>query len=187
LIWNAVGLILAYVTLSRHRAGQPEWFLTLFVIAFVLLGAWGMYYFLRELRRATGIGPTTMEISDLPLIPGRRYQIWLLQRGRHVIRSLTVSLVCEEEAIFHQGTNVRAERRVVARQPVFRCENVAAGPITPFERQSSLDAPRNAMHSFQSPHNAVHWKLLVQGEAEGWPPFERCFPLLLYPAQTEES
>jgi hypothetical protein len=187
LAWNAVGLVLAFVVVGRHRAGEPEWFLTSFAVAFVLLGAWGMYYFLRELRRTTGIGPTSMEISDLPLIPGRQYEIWLLQQGRHAFRTLAVSLVCEEEAIFHQGTNLRAETREVRRQPVLRCENVAAGPITPLERQCTLDAPRDAMHSFQSPHNAVRWKLVVQGEAEGWPPFERCFPLLLFPAPPEES
>lgn len=187
LVWNGVGVVLAFVALNSHREGNPEWFLTLFVTVFVLLGVWGMYYFLRELRRVTGIGPTSMEISDLPLQPGRQCEIWLLQSGRHAIRSLRVSLVCEEEAIFHQGTNVRTERREVRRQPVFQCENVAVGPTTPYERRCVLQTPGDAMHSFQSPHNAVRWKLVVQGEAEGWPPFERCFPVLVYPDASAEN
>jgi hypothetical protein len=185
LVWNGVGLVLMGLAVVSHRAGQPEWFLTLFGIAFAGLGVWGMYYFLRELRAATGIGPTSMEISELPLRPGKRYEIWLLQRGRHAIRSLEVSLVCEEEAIFHQGTNVRAERREVRRQKVLRCENVQIGPDTPLEQRGVLAAPADAMHSFQSPHNAVRWKLVVEGEAEGWPPFERCFPILVYPDASE--
>src|SRR5690606_5896364 len=98
LVWNAVGVVLIFVAINSHRSGEPLWFLTIFVIGFVVLGAWGMYYFVRELRAATGIGPTCMEISDMPLHPGRQYEIWLLQRGRHAIRSLEVSLVCEEEA-----------------------------------------------------------------------------------------
>jgi hypothetical protein len=187
LVWNAVGLVLMYLAFASHRAGQPEWFLTLFVIGFLVLGGGGMYYFLRELRAATGIGPTSMEISDLPLHPGRQYEIWLLQRGRRAIRRLEVSLVCEEEAIFHQGTNVRVERREVRRQPVFCCEDVAVGPETPLERRSALQPPRDAMHSFQSPHNAVRWKLVVQGEAIGRPPFERCFPILVYPDPSAEN
>ncbi len=186
LVWNAVGVALIFVAINSHRTGEPLWFLTVFVIGFVVLGAWGMYYFLRELRVATGIGPTSMEISDMPLQPGRQYEIWLLQRGRHAIRSLEVSLVCEEEAIFHQGTNVRTERREVRRQPVFRNENVAVRPEAPYEHRSTLQAPGDAMHSFQSSHNAIRWKLVVEGEAEGWPRFERCFPILLYPDSSPE-
>lgn len=185
LVWNGVGLVLMSWAVVSHREGEPQWFLTLFGIAFVVLGGWGMYHFLRELRAVTGIGPTSMEISDLPLRPGKRYEIWLLQRGRHAIRSLEVSLVCEEEAIFHQGTNVRTERREVRRQPVLRCENVQVGPDTPLEQRGVLAAPADVMHSFQSPHNAIRWKLVVEGEAEGWPPFERCFPILVYPDAPE--
>jgi hypothetical protein len=187
LVWNAVGVVLALAAIAGHRAGRPEWFLTLFVAVFVGLGMWALYYFLRELRRAAGIGPTSMEISKLPLQPGGKYEVWLMQRGRHTIRTLEVSLVCEEEAIFHQGTNVRSERREVRRQRVFCCENVAVGPEAPFEHRGVLTAPADAMHSFQSPHNAIRWKLVVQGEAEGWPPFERCFPILVYPNPSMEN
>ncbi len=187
LVWNAVGVALAYMVINEYRSGHPQWFLTLFALAYVGLGAWGMVYFLRELRNATGMGPTSMEVSDLPLEPGRNYEICLMQRGRHQIRSLEVSLVCEEEAIFHQGTHVRTERREVRRQPVFCCQDVAVRPETPFEHRCVLAAPSDAMHSFQSPHNAIRWKLVVQGEAEGWPPFERCFPLLLYPNSPPEN
>ena len=38
------------------------------------------------------------------------------------------------------------------------------------------------MHSFQSRHNVVRWKLVVRGEAEAWPMFERGFPIVVYPA-----
>jgi hypothetical protein len=80
---------------------------------------------------------------------------------------------------------VRTERREVRRESVLRCENVQVGPDTPLEQRGELAAPADAMHSFQSPHNAVRWKLVVEGEAEGWPPFERCFPILVYPDGSE--
>ncbi|HMC11219.1 MAG TPA: hypothetical protein VKH44_08005, partial [Pirellulaceae bacterium] len=43
--------------------------------------------------------------------------------------------------------------------------------------------PPTAMHSFQSPHNLVRWKLVVRGEAETWPLFERGFPIVVYPGE----
>jgi hypothetical protein len=39
------------------------------------------------------------------------------------------------------------------------------------------------MHSFQTPHNGVRWKLVVQGQVEGWPEFERGFAIVVYPGE----
>ena len=41
--------------------------------------------------------------------------------------------------------------------------------------------PASAMHSFQAPHNAIHWKLVVRGRPRRRTPFERTFPVIVYP------
>jgi hypothetical protein len=41
------------------------------------------------------------------------------------------------------------------------------------------------MHSFVSAHNSVNWKIVVNGEAEQWPPFVRSFPLIVYPLRQQ--
>jgi hypothetical protein len=39
------------------------------------------------------------------------------------------------------------------------------------------------MHSFHAAHSSVSWKLVVRGEAAGWPAFERGFPVVVYPGE----
>jgi hypothetical protein len=64
---------------------------------------------------------------------------------------------------------------------IFQQADFRIEPGVPYERPLSFAIPHSAMHSFQSSHNAVNWKLVVSGLAEGWPPFQRSFPIIVYP------
>jgi hypothetical protein len=97
------------------------------------------------------------------------------------MKSLQLWLVCEEEATFTQGTDIRTEFREVFRQPCFERREFRIEPGLPFQETCTVAVPATAMHSFHSPHNAVRWQLVVQGEAEGWPGFARGFPIVVYP------
>jgi hypothetical protein len=130
------------------------------------------------------MGQTTIEISELPLVPGGAYQAWLVQQGSLKMRSLELSLICEEEATFTQGTDVRTEMREVYRQLCFERRNFAIEGGEAFREMCRFSLPISAMHSFQSPHNVVRWKIVVRGEAEKWPAFERGFPVVVYPGET---
>ena len=70
-----------------------------------------IYLFMRQLLIASGVGPTQLEISDHPLLPGRRYDLYLSQAGRLTMNFLEIDIVCEEQATYHQGTDTRTERR----------------------------------------------------------------------------
>jgi hypothetical protein len=45
-----------------------------------------------------------------------------------------------------------------------------------------VEIPADAMHSFTSAHNAVRWRLVVQGTPDRWPMFSRTFPVVVLPA-----
>src|SRR5262249_16348513 len=99
------------------------------------------------------------------------------------MKTLQVWLVCEEEATFTQGTDTRTEVRQAYRRLCFERSDFQIEPAIPFTAPCSVALPADAMHSFQSPHNAVRWKIVVIGEADKWPAFERGFPLVAYPGQ----
>lgn len=134
-----------------------------------------------------GIGSTTVEIEDLPLIPGRTYKILLVQYGRLVIKKLTVRLVCEEESTYHFGTDIRTERSIVREQVVLDQGRTRIDWGRPLELEGVLSIPNDAMHSFQSLHNAVHWKIIVEGEANRWPSYSRSFPVVVYPHALDKT
>jgi len=156
-----------------------------FVLPFALAGIALIVVFFRQLLVTTGVGPTTVEISDHPLHPGQRCRLRVSQSGRLKFNSLKVMLVCEEEATYRQGTNTRAETWEVHRQEVSHHEHFEVKRGVPFEDECELAMPAGAMHSFRAEHNEIHWKVVVQGDADGWPDYERSFPVVVRPGNGE--
>ncbi len=181
-VWNGITSIFLIVAIGRHVEGKPDWVLTAFVVPFAAVGAGMVYYFVRQLVVATVIGPTIVEISEHPLVPGKTYGLFLSQTGRLRMNSFEVLLVCDEEASYRQGTNARTESQRVFQHKVYRRERFAIRGQEPLEVDCEIALPAGAMHSFKSPHNEVNWKVVVKGELAGWPDYERCFSLIVRPA-----
>lgn len=187
LLWNAVLAPFVVVALRCFLRGEPDWFMTIFLVPFLAIGIGLFVMFLRQVLVTTGVGPTLVEVSELPLYPGRHYEMFLSQTGRLKMNSLEVLLVCEEEATFRHGTNTRTESQCVYQQPLFRQEGFEVRRGLPFEARCPLEVPAGAMHSFKSDHNQVRWKILVKGDVLGWPNYERSFPLIVYPEGNGQS
>lgn len=181
LLWNAVVIVLAVGAGLDLLGGRIDWWLFALLVPFLGVGIGGVVLFFRNLLLATAIGPTQLEISDHPLLPGRRYDVLLAQGGTGTITSLTLSLEVEEQATFRQGTDTRTERTVVWRHAVAGFHDVSAAPDARFEARAVVEIPQDAMHSFTSGHNAVRWQLVVRGTPERWPAFSRIFPVVVFP------
>ena len=136
---------------------------------------------MRQLLKLTSIGPTVLEISDYPVVPGKECQIQLSQSGRLRIQLLDVTLVCYEEATFKQGTNIRTEQKAVYSQRLFRRRGINVDPSSSFQTQFDLVVPEGAMHSFNSDSNRVQWKIEIYGQAKGFPRVRRSFELIVMP------
>ncbi len=107
--WNAVCVVLLVVEIEALING--EWHLfRIATLAFLLWIAWRLSkYFVGVLRRHMGTGAVIVELSDHPLHPGQSYELFITQFGRQNLKRLDIDLVCEEEATFLQGTDVREE------------------------------------------------------------------------------
>lgn len=181
LLWNAVVIVLAVGAGLDLLGGRIDWWLFALLVPFLCVGIGGAVLFFRSLVFATAIGPTQLEISEHPLLPGRRYDVLLAQGGSGTIRSLTLSIEVEEQATFRQGTDTRTEHVVVWRKAVADFHEVSAAPDARFEARAVVEIPADAMHSFTSAHNAVRWRLVVRGTHERWPAFSRIFPIVVFP------
>lgn len=187
LLWNVATAVVAVLAVESHVNGRSDWLLTALGGVMLVAGVWSVLYFFRRLADRTGVGSTSVEISDLPLQPGRRYEVVVAQTGQAMFDALDLHLVCEEEATFSQGTDIRTEVRRVHSQQVLAAGELQVGPGQPFERRCNLVVPETAMHSFKSAHNAVHWKLVVRGKPRHRPAFERTFPLIVHPRSPEAN
>ena len=181
LVWNAVWFVLLAVVVHGFWIGSPRYILAFLLFPFAGVGYWSFRFFLSQLRRTGGIGPTIVEISDHPLRAGGRYRVFVSQSGRLRLRRLNVQIACEEETVYSQGTDLRVERSVVFAQDLCSERDVRVDPQGPWEQQFSIDLPDNAMHSFVGSHNAIRWKVIVSGEARPWPSFFRSYPVVVHP------
>jgi len=179
--WNGAVSVFAVMAGRSYFAGTPDWPMTLFTLPFLAVGVALVVVFVRLLRRAAGIGPTLVEISDHPLLPGNCYRLFLSQSGSLRLKSIEISLVCEEEAVFRQGTNARTESREVFRQSLHATAEAIIRPGEPLEAECDLPIPSAAMHSFRASHNQIQWKLIVHGDVVGWQGFQRSFPVVVRP------
>ena len=188
LIWNGIVLGVGFfVWQGLFGPGPVEWVPLLFLIPFALVGIFLIGLFFRQLLITTGVGQTFVEISGHPLFPGERYDLLVSQAGRLRMKSLVVLLVCEEAATYRQGTNTRTETRRVFQGEIFRRENFDIHRGLPLEERCEVEIPAGTMHSFKSENNEVNWKIVVAGNVDRWPDYERSFPVIVYPGQKAED
>jgi hypothetical protein len=179
--WNLVLLVLAIGVGLEFTSGRIDWLLLALLVPFAVVGGGAIALVVRGLVLAAAVGTTQLEISDHPLLPGGTYDVLLAQGGSGRIRTLNLALELVEQATFRQGTDARTENLVVWRRQFDAWSDVALLPGARFEVRSSITIPADAMHSFTSEHNAVRWRLVVQGVPARWSAFLRVFPVAVYP------
>lgn len=179
--WNAMMAVFAVFAIGGVLKGDIQYRLFALLIPGIYIGLRSGNLFLKSYIQALGIGSTTVEIEDLPLVPGHKYKLLLVQYGRLVIKKLSIRLVCEEESTYHFGTDIRTERQIVRQQMILDQGRSRIDWGRPLELECEISIPADAMHSFQSLHNAIHWKIIVEGEANRWPSYCRNFPVVVYP------
>ncbi len=185
LFWNGIVSIFVVIAAESFAEHEPEWFLTALLVPLLAVGLWLVYHVIRQLAITTGMGPTIVEIDRHPLFPGGSYQLFVAQSGRLAVNSLSITLVCDEEAMFRQGTNVRQATCRVYREEIDRHERFVVKPENPFSARCRFVIPATAMHSYRSEHNKISWKLVIRGDAIGWPVFERSYRVNVYPKPAE--
>ena len=182
LTWNALVAVFVIQLIRQHAAGVPNWLLIWLMVPFVLAGLWTLYALGRQVLLTLTIGTTLLEVSQHPLYPGEAYQAIVSQTGRLQVRWFQVQLVCEEQAIYQQGTDTRVATCLVRNETVFSKRKFVITPVEAFEANLVFTIPAASMHSFVSAHNAVSWSLLVRGRVVRWGDIERRFPIYVYPS-----
>jgi hypothetical protein len=191
--WNSMVSVLFAVSALNLASGQPNWFQIVLLVPFGIVSFFATRWFFQIFRKHSGIGPSAVEISDLPLLPGEVYKVYLCQYGRVVFDQLTVKLCGYEEATYQQGTDIRTEQAEIASyaaEPMEVSSNDAQGglvadPEHPLEMLCQIRIPFDIMHSFHGANNSVRWKLVVTGEIKKWPTFCRSFPVVVYPRDAQ--
>ncbi len=169
--WNGIVSVFVYQVVQGFARGRPEWFLTLFMIPFVLVGLGlilGVIYFFLAF-----FNPRPKLVVSTDSVPpgGTLALTWKIGRRAHRIRRLVMLLEGREEATYSRGTRTYTDKEYFARVEFLNTESpeeIAAGRAT-------LTVPAGTMHSFEARHNKVIWTLRVHGDIHMWPNIDSQF------------
>ena len=189
-LWNSLALVPVILSVRfLYQASaivdvfqwRTEWMTLLVAVLFLAIGVRMAFRFSRRVAARRRVGPIRVEVNHHPLTPGETVDLLVMQTGNLVYRSLKVSLVCEEESTFAQGTDARSEVQRVACKNLLVRENFAISPGRDLVSRIEFSVPAETMHSFRSEYNAVRWHFLIEGHADQGRDFVRTFPVLVNP------
>ena len=160
-------------------------------------GLWILSKCVAELRVATVVAPTIVEISVNPLHPGQAVEVLVAQAGPLRSRTWRVDLVGEEHSVTWgtapdpynaQGTTIQP---YVQSRPVCVVEIAPPGELminmnTQYRQQWTVSIPADALPQTWSRTRSVTWAIVVQGDANGWPRFKCSFPVALVDRPRDE-
>ncbi len=183
LIWNGIVSIFVVQVIRGFIDGDPEWFLTFFMIPFVAvgLGAIGMFvYFLLAMRNPKAT--LVVNADRLPL--GSVLDVaWDLVGRTDKLTRLRIHLEGEEKAEYRQGTNTYTDTQVFREIDLIDTTD----GVEMVSGAASVTIPRDTMHSFEAEHNKIIWHLRVRGEIPLWPDVHQAYVIEVLPEATSHE
>lgn len=163
--WNGITSVFVVIAWKGWQKGDPEWFLIIFMIPFVLIGA-GLI--LHVPYRLLAIFSPIYDVNwgDDDLSPGDRVRVsWKRVGGGGRPRRFTIWMVGQEEATYRRGTNTSTAKSVFHEVKLFETEKPQMMPAGVCD----LVIPADAVPSFSGEHNKIRWFLRLKADVP-WRP-----------------
>ena len=181
LFWNGIVSIFVLQVITEWGQGNQPWFMTLFMIPFLLVGigtAGGVIYMFLAMFNPK---PTVI-VSDATIILGDSFVMdWNFSGSISSIRKLQIQLVGTEWAQYRQGTNTVTDEKEFHCEDVFVTEQSAemqAGKV-------EIVIPQQTMHSFNASNNKIKWMLKLKGDIPRWPDVNQKYEFTVLPIPLE--
>ncbi len=179
LFWNGIVSVFVSQAIFDWRQGGQPWFLTLFMIPFVVIGIGlllgACYYFLAMFN-----AKPQMFVSSPSARPDEELRIKWVLRGRiHSLRNFSIKLVGEEWAQYRRGTSTYSDTHAFHEEEVY-------STLDHYEMESgeaAVTIPAKAMHTVQANNNKIQWKLLLHGDVPLWPDIHAEFEITVLPLE----
>ena len=177
LFWNGIVSIFVWQAWKGWQAGHPDWFLTIFIIPFVLVGM-ASFVFVGHFTLALANPRPRVTMQGGEPCLGDDFRIeWMFTGRSSRLSHLRISLEGREEATYRRGTDTVTEREVFA---TITLVDTANGWEIP-RGSAAVPIPDDTMHTFTGPSNKVVWEIKVAGEIQRWPDVDQNFPVTLHP------
>lgn len=194
LFWNGIVSIFGNQVVQSYLRDDPDYFLTVFLIPFVLVGLLIMAGFVQA---AMVVFAPVIEIGlDRRSIPlgGATALRWRVLGRPGRLHGLTITLVGTESAQYRRGTDTITDTNDFYTEHLIGGEyedadadtdNPLSLPIDNDRGERALMIPADTMHSFDGGNNEVVWKLKVRAWVPRWPDPKDEYELEILPMEVE--
>ncbi len=181
LFWNGIVSIFVWQAIKGFQRGRPDWFLTIFMVPFVLVGLlliFGIFY-----QFLSMFNPRIELTLNRGLQLGSTAEVSWLARGRvSALQNLKFTLEGKEEVHYRRGTSNYVDKETFATIPIRELTST----IDMRAGSASLEIPAIQMHSFDAPNNKVLWIIRAKGGIAFWPDVNEEFSVNVAPLSPEK-
>ena len=177
IFWCGITSVFVVLAWKSWFTDDPEWFLTIFITPFVLIGLASLlavpYYLLAIFSPRFDYG-----FEEENLQPGLATKFrWNQSGGSGRLTSLTITLVGKEEATYQQGTNTSTATSIFYQKELF--QSMRLSEMT--SNSCDLIFPSDALPTFEGLNNRIIWTLNLEGKVNMRPKVKDSLALTLNP------
>jgi hypothetical protein len=182
LFWNGIVSIFVWQAWKDWNRGDPDWFLTLFLVPFVLIGLVACGFVVHFLLASINPKPVVTLVDGPPTLGSELRLGWRFIGRSTRIRRLRIALEGREEATYRRGTDTVTDRETFAEWTVVDTDATWEIP----RGSATIAIPDDTMHSFDGGNNKIIWELKVNGEIARWPDVDEALALTISPLPVRE-
>ena len=181
LFWNGIVSVFVWQAWKGWDQGNPDWFLTIFLIPFVLVGLASFGFVGHFLLALANPRPRLTLTPGSPRLGDEFRLEWRFTGRAGRLRSIRIFIEGREEATYQRGTDTITEREIFATFDLAKTQNdweIPQGVV-------DLMIPSDSMHSFEADANKIIWEIKIEGEIVRWPDIGQNFPISVRPMRIE--
>ena len=182
LFWNGIVSIFVWQAWKGWNQGNPDWFLTIFLVPFVLVGLASFGFVGHFLLALANPRPRLTLTPGHPRLGNELRLDWGFTGRAGRLGHLRIFLEGREEATYRRGTDTITESEVFATFDLLDTENdweIPQGTV-------DLTIPSDSMHSFEADANKIIWEIKIEGDIVRWPDVNQSFPVTIAPMRLED-
>ncbi|GAB4181559.1 MAG: hypothetical protein Fur0032_22710 [Terrimicrobiaceae bacterium] len=173
LFWNGIVSVFLFQVVEEWQQGQSPWFLTVFLIPFVLVGA-GLLAAAGYALLALANPRVRVSVSPGIWTAGGECEVtWSLSGATSRLTRLQIHVEGREEATYRRGTSSTTDRHVFARLGLADVSTV----LEMAQGQARRKLPAGLPPGFHSENNKIVWSVKVRGQIPFWPDLDEEFEI----------
>ena len=182
LFWNGIVSLFVYQAWKSWERGHPDWFLSVFLIPFVLIGLTSFVFVGHFILALANPRPRLKVADGSPCIGDTLSIDWHFTGRSSRIDHLKIVIEGREEATYQRGTDTHTDTEVFATFTGVDTSNDWEIP----RGTATIQVPADTMHTFAGNSNKVVWEIKVTGEISRWPDISQNFPITIQPLRFKD-